>query len=344
MTQRILIVLPCCIGDVVLATAALRALRRAHPSAHLTWAVGRWSAPALHNHPDLDAVLDTGSAALPVRRPRDWLRFRAQVAAGRFDAVVSLVRSPLMAAALWAARVPVRVGLNSGGRGLLYTVRRDLDPDAPEHEADIYLSVLRAWGIDTEGCAPLIVPTEADYAVMRQQRAARGVSGRYLVVNPAGGSNPGMTLEAKRYPLGWLAQIVNRLCAAADVQPVVIGGPNDAPLAEALTARLSAAAVQLVGVLSLLQLGALARESWLYLGSDTGLTHLANACGARTVMFMGPTDPRRYGLYGGDSLTLWRPAAVSARGVAGPQRSWDWARDGLPPDEAYARIAAFCGL
>ncbi|MBE0689156.1 MAG: hypothetical protein IH587_03425, partial [Anaerolineae bacterium] len=38
--KRILLVLPCCIGDVVLATAALQALRRAFPDAHITWAVG----------------------------------------------------------------------------------------------------------------------------------------------------------------------------------------------------------------------------------------------------------------------------------------------------------------
>jgi ADP-heptose:LPS heptosyltransferase len=344
MTERILLVLPCCIGDVVLATAALRALRRARPAAHLTWAVGRWSAGVLHGHPDLDALLDTGDAALPVRRPIDFIRFRAQVAAGRFDAAVSFVRSPLMAAALWAARVPVRVGLNSRGRGLLYTVRRDLDPNTPEHEADIYLSVLRAWGVDTSGCTPQVIPSEADEAAMRQQLIAHGVASRFMVVNPAGGANPGMTLAAKRYPLDWLAQIVNRLSAAADAQPVLIGGPSDAPLVAELAARLSVPSASLVGALSLLQLGALARASWLYLGNDTGLTHLASACGARAVMFMGPTDPRRYSLYGGSGLTLWQPAPVSARGVAGAQPAWDWARDGLPPDEAFTRIAAFVGL
>lgn len=344
MNERILLVLPCCIGDVVLATAALRALRRAYPEAHLTWAVGRWSAGVLHGHPDLDALLDTGDAALPVRHPRDFLRFRGQVAAGHFDAVVSFVRSPLMAAALWAAGVRVRVGLNSGGRGLLYTVRRDLDPNTPEHEAEVYLSVLRAWGVDPTGCTPTITPSADDEAAMRQQLAGQGVAERFIVVNPAGGANPGMTLAAKRYPLAWLAQIVNRLCAAADVQPVLIGGPSDAPLVAELAAHLRVPSVSMVGVLSLLQLGALARASWLYVGNDTGLTHLASACGARTVMLMGPTDPQRYGLYGGDSLTLWRPALVSARGVAGAQLAWDWERDGLPPDEAYARITAFVGL
>ena len=63
---RILLVLPCCIGDVILATAGLRALRRAYPDARIAWAVGSWSKAAVEHHPDLDAVLDCGAAALPM--------------------------------------------------------------------------------------------------------------------------------------------------------------------------------------------------------------------------------------------------------------------------------------
>ncbi len=43
--KRIVLILPCCIGDVVLATAALQALRRAYPDAYIAWAVGSWSKP-----------------------------------------------------------------------------------------------------------------------------------------------------------------------------------------------------------------------------------------------------------------------------------------------------------
>ncbi|MBL8162641.1 MAG: hypothetical protein JNJ61_11695, partial [Anaerolineae bacterium] len=48
--RRILLVLPCCIGDVILATATLQALRRAYPAAHITWAVGQWSRGVLQGH------------------------------------------------------------------------------------------------------------------------------------------------------------------------------------------------------------------------------------------------------------------------------------------------------
>ena len=55
--MRIVFIRPCCIGDVVLATAALSALRAAYPGAHITWAVGGWSRHAIEYHPAVDAIL-----------------------------------------------------------------------------------------------------------------------------------------------------------------------------------------------------------------------------------------------------------------------------------------------
>jgi ADP-heptose:LPS heptosyltransferase len=100
--------------------------------------------------------------------------------------------------------------------------------------------------------------------------------------------------------------------------------------------------MELVGVLSFGEMAALAAESVLYLGNDTGLTHYAAAAGAKTVMILGPSDPARYAPYTRNSLALWKPAQVSAVGVAGgaPQ-AFDWARDGIRVEEAEARITSF---
>ena len=110
--MRIVLIRPCCIGDVVLATAALQALRRGYPDAHITWAVGGWSRQAVDYHPALDAVLDTGDAALPVQSLRGFWRFVRQIRAGDFDLCVSLVRSPLMSAAVWLSGIRTRAGLD----------------------------------------------------------------------------------------------------------------------------------------------------------------------------------------------------------------------------------------
>jgi ADP-heptose:LPS heptosyltransferase len=340
--RRIVLILPCCIGDVVLATATLKALRRAYPQAHITWAVGTWSKAGVENHPLLDAIMDTGNEALPVRSVGGLLRFVGQLRAGNFDLAVSLVRSPLMSAALLLSRIPYRAGVDSAGRGFGYTVRAAVDPNAPRHEAEVYLDVVRALGKDASDCYANVPVRDADAETVREKLKAQGVMGDFIVVNPAGGSNPGMAMDVKRYPPEPLAELTNRLAARLSAQLVLLGGPKDAALVSAVQARLDAPAVAFVGDLSFGEIAALAAEARLYVGNDTGLTHLAAAAGAKTVMILGPTDPRRYAPFAPNALALWQPAAVAAGGVtAGTPEDWDWSRDGIGVDAAEAQIAAW---
>lgn len=202
------------------------------------------------------------------------------------------------------------------------------------HEAEIYLDVARALGIDPAGCW-------ANVPV----RAPSPVAGDYLVINPAGGRNPGMTLDAKRYPPDQLAALANRLSAALDARVIVIGGRDDQPLVEAVAGALDQPPETFAGTLTFAQIAALARGARLYIGNDTGLTHLAAAAGAQTVMILGPTDPRRYAPFAPNAIALWKPTVVSPLGVAsGVPVDWDWARDGIGVDEAERQIMIFYSL
>lgn len=340
--KRIVLILPCCIGDVVLATATLAALRRGYPDAHITWAVGGWSRQAVDGHPLLDAVLDTGPSALPVRTVGGMQRFVGQLRAGRYDLAVSLVRSPLMSTALLASGIRDRAGLDSGGRGFGYNIRAPISPDERRNEGDIYLDVARALGLDVTGCRANVPVAEADIATVRGRLAEAGVSGRYLVFNPAGGQNPGMTLDVKRWPVGHFAALANRLAAQTGAAVVLVGGPGDAVLLDGMAAGLDHSAVTFAGTLRFGEIGALARGALAYVGNDTGLTHYAAAAGAKTVMILGPSDPQRYAPFVDDALVLWRPAALPSGGVAsGAPTGWDWARDGVSVDEVEERITDF---
>ena len=340
--RRIVLILPCCIGDVVMATATLKALRRAYPQAHITWAVGTWSKAAIEHHPLLDAIMDTGNEALPVRSVGGLLRFARLLRTGKYDLAVSLVRSPLMSAALLLSGIPHRAGVDSAGRGFGYTVRAAVDPNAPRHEAQVYLDVVWALGKDAVECYANVPVTDADAEAVREKLKTRGVTGDYVVVNPAGGHNPGMDMDAKRYPPEQLAELANRLAARLGARVVLVGGPNDAELVNTVQARLIAPAAAFVGELSFGEIAALAAGARLYVGNDTGLTHLAAAAGAKTAMILGPTDPRRYAPFAPDALALWKPATVVAGGVAaGTPEHWDWTRDGISVDEAEAQIRAW---
>lgn len=338
-SMRILLVLPCCIGDVILATAALRALRRAYPDARIVWAVGAWSKAAVEHHPDLDAVLDCGAAALPMKSPGGMARFVQMLRAERADLLVSWVRSPWMSVAALLSGIPTRAGIDSAGRGFGYTVRAGIDPQAARHEAEIYLDVVRALGIDAAGCLANVPVLDADRQAMRARLKAASISPDYVVVHPGGGRNPGMTLDVKRYPPEHLAALAEQIAERRRADVVLIGAPNDAPLVESVAARLTAPHAALTD-LTFGQIAALAAESALYVGNDTGMTHLAAAVGTRTAAIFGPTDPRRYAPFGKAVRVLWRPVEVGALGVAGgAPAAWDWARDGISVEACLTALA-----
>jgi ADP-heptose:LPS heptosyltransferase len=343
--MRLLLILPCCIGDCVMATATLQALRRGYPDAHITWAVGGWARRAVEYHPALNAILDTGTAALPVKSIGGFPRFVGQVRAGSFDMAVSLVRSPLMSLAMLLTGIPQRVGLDSNGRGFGYTIKAKIDPQQARPEGDIYLDTARALGLDVTGCYVNLPVQDAARQTVAALRQARSIPARYLVLHPGGGSNPGMMMDSKRYPPEQWAVILNAIAPEFNLHPVLLGASSDAPLIQAVSSHLDMAHTSLVGELDFPQIGALAADAVLYLGNDTGMTHLAAASGAKTVMMLGPSDPARYAPFvpSSQALALWQPTAhIAAQGVAQSMaQAWDWARDGITPTAAIAKIRGF---
>ena len=336
--RRIVLIRPCCIGDVVLATAALRALRDRYPDAHITWAISEWAQQALNYHDLVDRYLVTGPGANPASLPFGVLRFARQLRRGKFDLAISLVRSPLMSLAIALSGVPHRVGLDSDGRGFGYTLRVPVDPTEPRHEAEIYLDVTRALGIASNGYYASVPVHDLD------RRRARQIVGyyRYFVINPAGGVNPGMSMISKRYPPEQFARLATRLAQAYDAKIVLIGGPGDSHIVSSVRIAPSVPSVAFVGQLSFGEIAALANQALAYIGNDTGLTHLAAAAGARTVMILGPSDPARYAPFTPDSLALWKESSLSKTGVHDASAGlFNWERDGIDVDEAFDRIREF---
>lgn len=327
---------------MILATPVLAALRRAYPDAHITWAIGRWSRAAIEHHNLLDDLLDTGEAALPVYRWRDFWRFMRLMRGGKYDLAVSLVRSPLMSIALLLSGIGLRAGVNSGGRGFGYNLRADVNPDEARHEAEIYLDVVRKIGLDTAGCYANVPVYEADKAVVETILKENGIWDRYVVINPAGGSNPGMEMDSKRWPPGHFAALIERLRESYGVSSVLLAGPKDQTLINAVESHLKTPVMAFSGMLTFSQIAAFAAGAMIYIGNDTGLTHLAAGTGVKTVMIFGPSDPARYAPFTPNSRAVWKPTTLKAGGVAsGTPDDWDWARDGIGVDEVYNTVTQF---
>ncbi len=135
----------CCLGDVLLATPLARALAGGAVGGVVDWAVDGHSVAALANNPSVGARLDATGCVRGAWRPARLARLLLAMRAGRYDTAFVPERSPVLAVLPRLAGIPVRVGLDSGGRGRSHTVRVPVRPG--RHEAELYLDLARAVGI-----------------------------------------------------------------------------------------------------------------------------------------------------------------------------------------------------
>ena len=298
----ILVLKPCCLGDVLMATAALNALRRAYPSAKITVATTPWARPALQGNPDIDGVLPfpevDGMGRFAALR-----EFAHNIKAKSFDVALVLDRSPLVCLVpLWSG-IPIRAGLDSAGRGFSLTHKVQVKP--LRHEARLYLDVVAALGV-TPDSSPLNYAVAAEDAAWAENILPPGRT--WVVVHPGGGVNPGSTLTGKRWPTGRFSEVVGRLLDAGH-NIALVGGADDRLLIDEIKAkaRVSEAGriIDLADSTSFGQLAAVLQRCALFLGNDTGPMHLAVAVGTPVVAIFGPSKPQMYGPFSPAAVVVY---------------------------------------
>jgi heptosyltransferase-1 len=321
--ERILIIKPSAIGDVVHTLPILNLLRKRWPAAHISWLVTPACAGILEGHPQLDEVIlfERRRWATWWRRPSRWLelrRFTRELRGRRFDLVLDLqglFRSGWMAR---KTRAGVRVGF-SNARELawaFYTHRVPIET-LEKHAIDRYLELARFIGCGGQ-VEYVFGHGEQDHA------AVEGLVGaalpRYAVLAP------GTNWPTKRWPIERFAALPAMLRERFGLESVVVGGPSEADLGVQIPG-----AVNLAGKTSLRQLCALIERAAVVISNDSGPMHIAAALGRPLVAMFGPTNPTRTGPYArGDAvLRLEIPCSPCYRRRCSHQSCLRWL--GLEP-------------
>jgi heptosyltransferase II len=266
------------IGDMVLATPLIAELARQGPVDVVATPA---SAGLLANNPDVRTVVvyDKRGADRGVRGfRRIATRLRAAGAKTAFLAQGS-IRSAALA---FAAGAQERVGFATSSGRAFYTrlipYRRDL-----HHAARLWQLAHPEQVPASEQIRPRLYPGAAEVAAVDALLSAAGVRESDPLVAVA----PGSVWATKRWP-GYPA-LVREM--GRDIRIVVLGGAEDASLADELIAAASGGAVSAVGRLSLLASAEVIRRSLVLVTNDSAPQHLASAMGTPTITIFGPTVP-----------------------------------------------------
>ena len=298
--MRILFVKLGSIGDIVHALPALAAVRRALPGAEISWVVERGAAEILRDNPFLESLIVIDTKALrraPVSGEtlsatrRQLRRLRASA----FDSALDfqgLLKSAFIARLSGARRVYGfdRPNLREPASRFLLSHAVGVAPRQNIIRKNLSLAA-GSLNIDVPADArdfefPVGVLDEHVGEADRAQAATAG--GDFAILNPGGGW-PTKLWDAARF-----GALADALWERQGLRTLVTAGPNESELAARVTAASRSGAARGVS-LSLKGFYELARRASVYVGGDTGPTHLAVAAGAPVVGLFGPTEWWRNG-------------------------------------------------
>ena len=300
--ERILILKLGAVGDVVHTLYALRALRRAFPRATIAWAIEDKSVDAILGQPELDAVFTFERRAAKVRWRAFLSFFRFAGVLRRFRPDVAIDFQTLFKSGLLAflSGARVRIGFRKWREGnFLFTNVRVARRRDERHAVRQYLALLRPLGVDADPAVG--APTGPDPVLLQAPPEARAKVDAFLAALGDTGFvvaiNPGASWATKRWPPERYGAVARALGADPGARIVVIWGPGERAMADAVRASAGERAA-LAPDTSLRELACLLSRCALYVGGDTGPMHVAAAMGTPVVALFAPSDPARVGPWG----------------------------------------------
>jgi ADP-heptose:LPS heptosyltransferase len=297
----------------MLATPMLAALSIEFPDTRFDWAIGDWARPAIAKNPRLTALISIGEGGI---QRRSWAQIGQLVKRLRqeeYDTCFVPSRSGVLSYIAWQAGIRQRVGLLISGRGFAHTVAVSPTKDN-RNAATRGLALARAAGVTEETIKSVgmeFYPADRDRLAVTQ-RLVEEIDWLgevpLVIFHPGGGENPKRSTPIKRWPAERFARLGNHVKREYGAKIVLVGAEGERSLTRAIAGLMAAHVTDLSGQLSLGEIGAMCEVADLFVGNDSGPSHVAAASGCPTLVIYGPSDPAFSKPYmpKGNVVTVWR--------------------------------------
>ncbi len=278
--NRILIIRLAPLGETVLTTPVIRALRQHFQEAHIAYMVAPTREDLVSANPHLNEVL-TYQSSVP--------KLIYQIVQRKFQMAVVLQPTFRLVLHTFLARIPFRVGFetNTGGKRLLHIA---VPNNTEQHETQRYLDVVRALDIEITDDDPEVFVDEAGKAwgndFLENQSLNDG--------KPIIGLNPGSATTYRRWPTDSFAILGDMLHKAYDAHIIITTGPREDKLAHHIAKQMAYSPIT-VNDITPMQLAALLQRCHLYISNDTGPMHLSIAVKTPTIALFGGSNPTQWG-------------------------------------------------
>ncbi|MDP8299918.1 MAG: lipopolysaccharide heptosyltransferase II [Candidatus Tantalella remota] len=294
------------IGEVLLSTVVVDAVKGESPDARITFATSGYSKPIVEGRTDIEEVM-----VVDVPEKKGWfagsLALAKRLREKRFDAAIILNPHKALHLACFLAGIPVRVGLNRKWGFLLTSSILDERYTGEKHEIEYALDVLGPLGITAEPSSPRLEIDDSAQSYADALLKEKGNSSKkaLIAVHP-GSSNPAKIWPHERYE-----GLIRKIAAEMDCDVAVLGSGDEKELVAQIVRESDAGAIDLSGKLDLRQLAAVLNRATVFIGNDNGPMHMAAALGVPVMAIFGRdipgVSPRRWRPWGDKNVVFHEP-------------------------------------
>jgi len=307
-SARILIRVANWVGDAIMTTPVIRAVRKNYPKARITALAKPWVIPVYENNPYLDEIMVYDNEGCH-KRGMGTLRLSQDIRTRGFDLAILMQNAFEAALLAFLAGIPERVGYNTDARTLLLNRSVRMDPaQKKKHLIAYYIGILEGVGLRPDGMNPDLFISDQDKDFAQHLLDEKGLGHGTSVI----GINPGATGgTAKRWFPERYAELSRNLADQYKTKILIFGGPADHELGEKIAAVANHSCINIAGKTNLSQAFALINVCNLFVTNDSGLMHAAAALDIHQVAVIGSTDPVATAPFSDKSVMVRVPVSCS---------------------------------
>jgi len=310
--NKILLVQLAGIGDLVMATPVISAVRERFPEAHIALLTTQRAQGLLESSKELDRIfgldykgrLDLGLFL----SKKNWQTIHL-LRQEKFDLVLNLYQLYSIKGALqiWLLfkllRAKFTAGRDTDGRGFFFNLKIEESSDRRGHEVESNLRLLTLFNIEPKLRKPHLDLDAQSEIFIFEFLLRYNISGRDLLI----GINPGSAWRlTRRWPSGRFAQVADEIADKYSAKIVLTGSPSEAHLTGEIASLMNYIPLNSAGRLNISQLKALIKRCNLYISTDSGPMHIAAALGTPLIAVFGPAHQRYYPYPESDKIAVIR--------------------------------------
>lgn len=301
--NKVLIVRLDRIGDVILSTPVIKAVRDAYPESHIAFMVRPYCREVVEGNPYLNEVIvyDKDGSEKDIRGN---LAFILNLRRHRFNIAIILHPTNRTHLVTFLAGIPERVGYDKKLGWLLTKRIPHLKQFGLKHEIDYTLDILRYIGIDPKEKTLYMPVNEKSESKIKDILKTNNVADDEMVI----AIHPGASCLSKKWPLENFIKAANSLANIYKARIAVLSGIKEKALGDRVADSVSSAPINLSGRTTVGDVASILRRSKLLISNDSGPVHIACAVGTPVIAIFGRNDrglsPTRWGPAGKDDQVL----------------------------------------